>query len=116
VLSGVIGFQAIGISLSLPALLFLLILTSTGQAVPSSPGYVGVYHGAAVIALTAFGVAEDSALAGAVLLHAVTYGTMVLAGLIALWVDGYQPQDLLVGLNPGRANPAKVSTATSPDA
>ena len=38
------GCLALGVEPGMPALLFLIVLTSSGQAVPSSPGYVGVYH------------------------------------------------------------------------
>jgi uncharacterized protein (TIRG00374 family) len=88
------GSLAVGAGASLPALVFLTVLTSTGQAVPSSPGYVGVYHGAAVVALTAFGVDRTAALAAAVLTHALSYGTLVLIGIAALWLGGYAAGDL----------------------
>ena len=34
-------------------MLYLTVLTSTSQAVPSSPGYIGVYHAAVTLALVA---------------------------------------------------------------
>jgi uncharacterized membrane protein YbhN (UPF0104 family) len=77
------------------ALLFLSVLPSAGQAVPSSPGYVGVYHAAAVLALTTFGIDQGHALAAAVLIHAFSYGILVVLGLLALWVDGYSVGDLI---------------------
>ena len=88
------GLQALGIESSPAALLFLTVVTATGQAVPSSPGYVGVYHAAAVLALTTFGLDQASALGGAILIHVFTYGTLVVAGLVALWVGGYSIGDL----------------------
>ena len=45
------GMTAVGIDPRLAPLLFVIVLTSTGQAVPSSPGYVGVYHYLATQAL-----------------------------------------------------------------
>jgi uncharacterized protein (TIRG00374 family) len=96
--SGWFGALALGVHPSLAALLFLTVLTSTGQAVPSSPGYVGVYHAAATVALTAFGIDAASAFAIAFLTWAVTYGSLVVVGLIALWTGGYTFGDVLSGI------------------
>jgi uncharacterized membrane protein YbhN (UPF0104 family) len=81
----------------LAAILFVVVLTSTGQAVPSSPGYVGVYHAASVLALTAFGVDTATALGIALITHALSYGSLVVVGLVALWTGGYTFDDLLKG-------------------
>jgi glycosyltransferase 2 family protein len=91
------GLAALGVGVGLAALAFLAVVTSAGQAVPSSPGYVGVFHGAAVLALTTFGVDPASALGSAVLIHAFSYGALVVAGLIALWIGGYAVADLWRG-------------------
>jgi uncharacterized protein (TIRG00374 family) len=91
------GTLALGVQPGLVALLFVLVLTSTGQAVPSSPGYVGVYHAAAVLALTAFGVDAATAVGIALITHAFSYGSLVVVGMIALWTGGYTFGDLLKG-------------------
>jgi glycosyltransferase 2 family protein len=111
--SGWFGAVALGVQLGLPALLFLTVLTSTGQAVPSSPGYLGVYHAAATFALTAFGVNEALALAIALVTWAVTCGTLVVVGLSALWTGGYTFGDVLSGV---RGQGTRVAnTPISPD-
>lgn len=92
------GALAVGLQPDLAALVFLIVLTSTGQAVPSSPGYVGVYHAAAVFALEQFGVDPATALGMAVLTHALSYGSLVAVGLIALWTGGYTLGDVLAGV------------------
>jgi len=92
------GMQAVGIAPLLPSILFVAVLTSTSQSVPSSPGYVGVYHYFATLALTLFGVDQEQAVAFAVLSHAFSYGTLVIAGLIALWTGGYSMSDLFAGV------------------
>ena len=95
--SGWAGTEALDVRPGLPALLFLIVLTSTGQAVPSSPGYVGVFHAAAVLALTTFGVDQVAAFGTAVVMHAFSYGSLVVIGLVALWLGGYTVRDLLSG-------------------
>ena len=111
--SGWAGALALGVQPGLPALLFLIVLTSTGQAVPSSPGYVGVYHAAATFALHAFGVDAADGLAIAVVTHAFSYGSLVIAGLIALWTGGYTFADVLVR-DPGRGASGHADSAASP--
>ncbi len=91
------GILALGVPLGLPAVLLVVVLTSTGQAVPSSPGYVGVYHAASVLALTYFGVDPATALGIALITHAFSYGTLVVAGMVALWTGGYSFDDLMRG-------------------
>ncbi len=95
--SAIAGMVALDIVPRLAAVLFVVVLTSAGQAVPSSPGYVGVYHAAATFALTTFGVDQATALAFAVLTHAFSYGSLVVVGLIALWTGGYSLGDLVAG-------------------
>lgn len=106
------GCLALGVEPGLPALLFLIVLTSSGQAVPSSPGYVGVYHYLATLALTTFGVAPATAIGIAIITHAFSYGPLVIAGLIALWTGGYTFGDVLAGLR-GRGARATSSALSS---
>jgi uncharacterized protein (TIRG00374 family) len=107
------GAQALGVEPGISALLFVVVLTSTGQAVPSSPGYVGVYHAAAVLAYTQFGVDPATALGIALITHALSYGSLVVVGLIALWTGGYTFGDVLKG---SKTRPAVGSaTATAAD-
>lgn len=105
-----LGGQALGIPLGLAQVAFLVAVTSTGQAVPSSPGYVGVYHAAAVLALTALGIDTTSALAIAVVTHAFTYGTLVVTGLAALWLGGYGLNDMVAVTRQRQ----KAASATAP--
>jgi uncharacterized protein (TIRG00374 family) len=104
------GTLALDVQPGLAALLFVVVLTSTGQAVPSSPGYIGVYHAAAVLALTAFGVDANTALGIALITHALSYGSLVVVGLIALWTGGYTFGDVLKGV---RAQPVVGSAPVS---
>ncbi len=68
--------------------LFTLCVTLLGVAVPSAPGYFGVFEASAVAALSVFGVDSGSALAYALVLHALHFGTTTLLGAIALSGEG----------------------------
>ncbi len=67
---------------------FTLAATLLGVAVPSLPGYVGVFEAAGVAALTVFGVPADQALAAALVLHGMVYLVASLIGAVALVLDG----------------------------
>ncbi len=116
VLSAWAGAAAVGVYPSLAALGFLMVLTSVGQSVPSSPGYVGVYHAAAVLALTSLrppynaDIDASTALAVALITHAMTYGSLVIAGLVAMWLGGYGIRDVLAA----RQQAPSVAQTTAP--
>jgi hypothetical protein len=87
---------------------FMLAVTMIGVAVPSSPGYVGVFEAAGVLALSVFFVPKDSALAGALIIHAMVYLTVAVLGTAALIYDGetlwslyHDVQELLSERNDG---------------
>jgi hypothetical protein len=60
--------------------------TTLGMVVPSSPGYVGVFHAIAVKTLTeVFGVPKENALTYAFAQHAVIYVVQAVLGATFLW-------------------------------
>lgn len=67
---------------------FMLAATLLGVAVPSLPGYVGVFEAAGVAALSVFGVPPDQGLAAALVLHGMVYSIASLIGAVALVLDG----------------------------
>lgn len=67
---------------------FMLAVTMVGVAVPSSPGYVGVFEAAGVLALSVFLVPKELALAGALIIHGMVYVTVGVLGTAALIYDG----------------------------
>lgn len=73
---------------------FMLAATLLGVAVPSLPGYVGVFEAAGVAALSVFGVPANQGLAAALVLHGMVYSIASLIGAVALVLDG----DTLSGL------------------
>jgi uncharacterized protein (TIRG00374 family) len=67
---------------------FMLTITLLGVAVPSSPGYIGVFEAAGVIALSVFHVPHAEALAAAIILHAMVYLVASGLGLLAMMTEG----------------------------
>jgi len=70
--------------LAWPDVLWAMSVSTLGIAIPSAPGYVGVYEAAAVAALTALGVPRATALAFALVQHALYLALTVALGILAL--------------------------------
>ena len=73
---------------------FMLTVTLLGGAIPSSPGYIGVFEAAGVLALSAFGVPNAEALAVSLVIHGMVFSLGTLFGLIAFLNEGVTISDL----------------------
>ena len=71
--------KALGLSLSFPVTLLLLCALGLGSALPSTPGYVGVYQFVAVKVLGPFGISPTDAVAFVIVLQAL--GSVMVIGL-----------------------------------
>ncbi len=70
--------------LPLEASFVVLVVVSLMISIPSSPGYVGVFHWAVQISLRIYGLNDGEALAVAIVLHAAQYIPITLIGLYYL--------------------------------
>lgn len=116
--------------LSLPFSAAATVLCATGfsMVVPSSPGAVGPFEAAAVLALSLFGLPESPASAYAFGLHGFTNITLILYGLVGLRREGLSfsrlrsgalPEADLAGAAGDRAaspKPPAAAGAEAPDA
>jgi uncharacterized membrane protein YbhN (UPF0104 family) len=82
----IVGAKGLGLDLSFPVALLLLSGMGLGSALPSTPGYVGVYQFVAVTVLTPFGIGRDAALAFILVTQAVGYVVVMGLGLPGLYV------------------------------
>ncbi len=80
--------QAFHLDVPLTAVIFANIVVALGMLVPSSPGYIGVFHYLVTVALAPFGVPKELALGYAIVWHGVNYLTLSVSGMIALGVHG----------------------------
>ena len=62
------------------------IVLNLGMAIPSMPGYVGVYHFLAIATLTIFNINPSIALSYAILSHFIMFGSFTIGGIIALFL------------------------------
>jgi len=76
---------ALGLHMPLMVAFLLLAGLGLGSALPSTPGYVGIYQFVAVSVLTPFGFSRTQAIAYILLVQALSYIVMGLWGAMALW-------------------------------
>jgi uncharacterized protein (TIRG00374 family) len=82
VVAFVVMFDSMDLQLGWLAGITVLVLTCIGIAMPAAPGFIGNYHYALVVALGLFGVAKETSLALAILIHFLTMVVLVLMGVV----------------------------------
>ena len=97
-------FRALHLELPWIAAWAVLAFVGLGVAIPSAPGYIGVFHAAATIALTIFGVSATSAFGYALLFHATQIVPITVVGWIFLLREQLSLADAT------RARPIETST------
>jgi hypothetical protein len=80
----VIGGAALGLRISLPVAFLLIAGLSLGSALPSTPGYVGIYQFVAVGVLTPFGFNRADAIAYILVAQALMYVVIGFWGVLGL--------------------------------
>jgi len=83
--TGVILAYAIGMRLVFSVALLLLTGLALGNALPSTPGAVGIFQFAAVTVLVPFHFTRTDAIAFILVGQAATYAVITTLGLIGLW-------------------------------
>jgi len=82
--TAVIGMRALGMNMSLEVAFLLITGLALGSAVPSTPGYVGIYQFVAVKMLPPFGFTNAQAIAYIVLFQGLQFATTAFWGLLSL--------------------------------
>jgi glycosyltransferase 2 family protein len=80
-------FQAARLDLPVTAALCVIAFLGLGVSLPSSPGFIGVFQAATVLALSMFGIDKANALSYSLLLHASQFIPITLWGLLLLVVE-----------------------------
>ncbi len=89
----VITARAFSMELQLTQSLLILVGLGLSSAIPSAPGYVGVYQFVAVTILAIFGYPQSQALAFILVAQAVGMLLTLVWGLIGLWRLGIQANE-----------------------
>jgi uncharacterized protein (TIRG00374 family) len=77
--------QSFRVNLPITASMFILVLLVFAVMVPASPGFIGTYHYACFKGLSAFGIAESTALSIALVIHGIGFFPVIIAGFYHLW-------------------------------
>jgi uncharacterized protein (TIRG00374 family) len=77
--------QGFGVQLPITASMFILVLLVFAVMVPASPGYIGTYHSACFMGLSAFGITKSAALSIALVLHGIGFFPVIIVGVYYLW-------------------------------
>jgi len=80
----ILGALSLGINMSFPMAFLLLTGLGLGSALPSTPGYVGIYQFVAVEVLTPFGFSRSVVIAFTLLLQVLQYVSTGIWGMFAL--------------------------------
>ncbi|MFO0073331.1 MAG: YbhN family protein, partial [Gemmatimonas sp.] len=89
-----LGFEAVGIEAPLSAALFLQGVLAIGVAVPSSPGFFGVFEAAASVGLTVYGVPKELAVSWALGYHLLTFVPITVLGALYFARVGLRVRDV----------------------
>jgi hypothetical protein len=81
-----VASRALDLSLSFSMAMLLITGLGLSSALPSTPGYVGIYQFVAVTILVPMGIAKSAALAFILVVQAYGYIVMLLLGLPCLWI------------------------------
>ena len=81
----IVGARSLGLAIPIPIAMLLLAAMALGSALPSTPGYLGIYQFAAVMVLGPAGIPRDEALAYSFLGQAVSYVVVAALGLPSLY-------------------------------
>jgi len=80
-----VGGAVLGLHIPLMVAFLLLAGLGLGSALPSTPGYVGIYQFVAVSVLTPFGFSRAQAIAYILVAQALSYVVMGIWGSMAFW-------------------------------
>ncbi len=83
-LGTILGMRALGLPGTIPIALLLITGLGLGSALPSTPGYVGIYQFVAVSVLTPFGFSKTDAIAYILLSQAVQYTLITFWGALGI--------------------------------
>jgi uncharacterized protein (TIRG00374 family) len=77
-----VGFEAVGIHVSFSAAMFIQGIIAIGVALPSAPGFFGVFEVAAKAGLAVYGVGSDRAVAWAIGYHILSFIPITVIGAV----------------------------------
>jgi uncharacterized protein (TIRG00374 family) len=87
---------AFHLKLSLGSAFFFMAVQAFGVMIPSSPGFIGTFHAASILAMAAYGVGGEVALSASIVMHLLFFIPVTVVGLIYLWVENLTLHEMTV--------------------
>ncbi len=75
-------------NLTMMSATLLMVITTIGVVIPTSPGYIGTYHLLCQLGLELLGVPRTLGLTYAIVVHAINFFPVILVGIIFAWKEG----------------------------
>jgi len=91
---GAVGGSGMGGQVGFLGSVFVLVAIALGVMIPSSPGFVGPYEFACIMALTALGVDTAGAESYALVSHAAQFIPITLIGLVYLYIENFSLREV----------------------
>jgi uncharacterized membrane protein YbhN (UPF0104 family) len=76
--------RALSIPMTVSIAMLLIVALSLSSALPSTPGYIGIYQFAAIMVLKPFGISSSAAIAFMLVMQAINYMVTGVLGLLAM--------------------------------
>jgi uncharacterized protein (TIRG00374 family) len=108
-----LGFRAVGIDAPFSAALLTQGIIAIGVALPSAPGFFGVFEVAARLGLELYGVPGNAALSWALGFHVLTFIPITLIGAVYFARLGLHMRDIGAAGEPGSGGGAGGGSGTS---
>ncbi len=83
-LAAYLVMAAFGLFLPIQAAVMVTVFTAFGKIIPSSPGAIGTFHYLVILVLGSFGIGKETALAYAIVLHALVLMMEIIPGVALL--------------------------------
>lgn len=86
----IIGIKSVGIEESIFSIgMIALCIVNFGILIPSSPGYIGIFQAAILIALGSFGISQTDSLAAAIIIHSSQFIPITMIGVGVFFSEYY---------------------------
>jgi glycosyltransferase 2 family protein len=85
------GLMNLGLNASWPIAYFTMAVVNLGLLVPSSPAFIGVFHGMCILAVGMFAISPENGLSLGILVHAVMVVPITLIGAGILMKQSFAP-------------------------
>lgn len=109
-----LGFRAVGITAPFTAALFLNSVSSVATALPSSPGFFGVFESVSKVVLQLYGVGATPAISWALGYHVLTFIPITVIGAVYAVRLGLGFRELTGGAPDTATSPAPMPPAGPP--